>query len=60
MWNKGHILTLFHLFQLSAGEVSRSHGFKQNLVAKFRLPQVRAAFFIDLSVVETSLHYKVC
>lgn len=59
MWSKGHILTRFHLFQLSAGEVSRSRGFKQNLVAKFRLRQVRAAFFIDLSVVKTRLHYKV-
>lgn len=51
----GHILTLFTLFQLSAEEVSRFHEFKQNLVAKFRLLQVRASFFIDLSLVEISI-----
>lgn len=51
----GHILTLFNLFQLLAGEVSRFHEFKQNLVAKFRLLQVRASFFTDLSLVDPSL-----
>lgn len=51
----GHVLTLFNLFQLSAGEVSRFHGFKQNLVAKFRLLQVRLLFFVDLSLVEISV-----
>lgn len=42
-----HILTLLISLQLLAGEVSRFHEFKQNLGAKFRLPQVRATFLID-------------
>lgn len=44
MWKGGYILTLLVLLQLLAGEVSRFHEFKQNLVAKFKLPQVRTAF----------------
>lgn len=46
----GRILTLFNLFQLLAGEVSRFHGFRQNLVAKFRSLQVRGALFIYLFI----------
>lgn len=53
----GRILTLFNLFQLLAGEVSRFHGFKQNLVAKFRLLQVRASVFIDLPRVGRNWYF---
>lgn len=57
IWEGGRsILTPFNFFQLLAGEVSRFHGFKQNLVAKFKLLQVSAPFFIELiNLVEISL-----